>query len=325
VYLTPGCEINFNSLSSNFGTAALNEYGAYPRTWNLEHGLELQHELLPRLSLTGSWFHGDFFNLPTTLNQSWVASGDPLLNPNYIPYTVYNPLSGEAITIYGRTAAAQTAATLNLDTYDPDAKRIYNAYSMEFKARPGQGAQIFGGFTFERQQDVTCTAPDNPNTLRFCDDRENALPFRRQFKVAGSYPVGLGITVSGSFQSVQGSTSSQNIAITRNSTRYPTTCPAPCPAGAIILPATFQPATFTLQLVDQDTLYTERINQLDLKVQKTFQYGRVRVSPVLEVFNTLNSDAVVSYVSTNVLNTAYQRPNSILQGRMFGVGATVRW
>ena len=30
--------------------AALNEYGDYPRTWNLESGLELQHEIMPRLS-----------------------------------------------------------------------------------------------------------------------------------------------------------------------------------------------------------------------------------------------------------------------------------
>src|SRR5262245_37356165 len=56
VYQTPGCEINVAALPTNFGVAALNTYGNYPRTWNLEHGLELQHELIPRLSVTGSWF-----------------------------------------------------------------------------------------------------------------------------------------------------------------------------------------------------------------------------------------------------------------------------
>jgi hypothetical protein len=113
--------------------------------------------------------------------------------------------------------------------------------------------------------------------------------------------------------------------LTRGSTRYPTNCPAPCPAGDVILPTSFQPGTFRLMLQDEDTAYTERINQLDIKVQKTFRYGRVSVAPVFEVFNTLNSDAVVSYVTTNVLSTAYKRPNSILQGRMIGVGATMRW
>ncbi len=60
VYLSPGCEIDFRNLPSNFGIQALNEFGHFPRTYNVEHGLELQHELFPRLSLTGSWFHGSF-------------------------------------------------------------------------------------------------------------------------------------------------------------------------------------------------------------------------------------------------------------------------
>jgi hypothetical protein len=331
----PGCEINFSALPSNFGFVALNTYGNYPRTWNLEHGLELQQEVLPRLSVSASWFHGDFHNLTTTVNQSLKFDGDPLQNPNYIPYTVHNPLTGEPITVYGRTAAAANAPTVNLDTLDPDRKRIYNAFGMDFRARPGGGASLFGGFAFERQLDVNCSAPDNPNSVyvsstqrddfRFCDDRENGIPFRRQFKLAGSYPLAFGVTLSASWQSVQGSTSSQNMVITRNSTRYPASCPAACPAGAIILPATFQPASLTVQLVDQDTVYTERINQIDLKVSRTFKRGRVSVSPTLEAFNVNNSDAVVSYVSTNVLASSYLRPNSILQGRMIGLGANVRW
>ena len=195
---------------------------------------------------------------------------------------------------------------------------------MEFKARPGR-ANLFGGFTFERQLDVNCTAPDNPNSLRFCDDNQNGVPFRRQFKLSASYPLPWGVTASASFQNVQGSTSSQNIAITRNSTRYPSNCPAPCTAGAIILPVTFQPSTLTVQLVDQDQVYTDRINQLDLRMSKTIKVGRLSLAPALEAFNILNSDAVVSYVSTNVLAASYLRPNSIIQGRIIGVGANMRW
>ena len=57
------------------GPSSLNTYGDYPRTWNLEHGLELQHELLPRLSVTGSWFHGNFANLTTTINRALQVAG----------------------------------------------------------------------------------------------------------------------------------------------------------------------------------------------------------------------------------------------------------
>jgi len=332
----PTCEINFNTLPANFGTQATNTYGGYPRSWNLESGLEVQHELLPRLSVTGSWFHGAFHNLTTSINRAWQFDGNPLENPNYTPLTIYNPLSGEPITVYSRTAAAQTRATDNLDTYDPNRQRIYNAYAIEFRARPGRGAQVFGGLSIERQVDVTCTSPDNPNSLRFCDQtgagHSNAtgaaftVPYNKNFKVAGSYPLGWGVTVSGAFQSQTGNNSSMNLgSLTRGTTRYPATCPAPCPAGAVILPSTFNPATLTVALAPGATVFTDRINQLDVKASKTFRFGRVSISPNIEAFNITNSDAIVSYVSTNVLSSSYLKPNSILQGRIIGVGTNVRW
>ena len=47
--------------------------------------------------------------------------------------------------------------------------------------------------------------------------------------------------------------------------------------------------------------------------------------PVFEVFNVNNSDAIISYVTTNALAATYLAPNSIMQGRMFGLGVTTRW
>jgi hypothetical protein len=47
--------------------------------------------------------------------------------------------------------------------------------------------------------------------------------------------------------------------------------------------------------------------------------------PTFEVFNVNNSDAIISYITTNVLSSAYLDPNSIMQGRMYGLGAVVRW
>jgi hypothetical protein len=69
----------------------------------------------------------------------------------------------------------------------------------------------------------------------------------------------------------------------------------------------------------------ERINQLDFKVQKTFRYGRMSFIPTYEVFNVNNSDAIISYQSTNALNASYLRPNSIMQGTIQGLGLVVRW
>jgi hypothetical protein len=178
----------------------------------------------------------------------------------------------------------------------------------------------------ERTLNVSCFSPDNPNSLRFCDDRQNGLAFRKTLKLAGTIPLPWGVTFSGALQSNQAPNSSRVMTATRGTTRYPETCPAPCPAGAVILPSTiFYQTTLTVDLAPGGAVFNERITQLDLKASKTFRIGRVSVSPQLEAFNVFNADTIVSYLSTNVLATSFLQPNSIVQPRMVGFGATVRW
>jgi hypothetical protein len=327
-YLTDDCEIDFRNLDANFGTQANNEYGGFPRTYNIEHGIELQHELLPRLSLTGSWFHGTFHNLTTTIDRARAFGGNPADNPHFHPLTVYNPETGEPITVYGlnSTSATSILPADNLDTFDPNPEQVYNAYNLEFRARPGAGAQIFGGISFERELEVNCTVPDNPNSIRFCNEKELDIPWSKQLKVAGSIPLPWGITLSGALQSNVPTTSARSMAITRNTTRYPASCPGDCPAGQVIIPtAAMAQTSLTVPLVPSASVLVERITQLDFKLARTFRYGRVSILPTFEIFNVNNSDAIISYQSTNILSDAYLAPNSIMQPRMIGVGAVVRW
>jgi hypothetical protein len=182
---------------------------------------------------------------------------------------------------------------------------------------------------------------DNPNNLRFCDDQQNDIPFNLQFKVAGSYPMPWGLQLSGSFQSNESPNgtfgyttanliTSQYMLVTRGTTRYPATCPGACPAGAVILPATFigtplTPTQLYVPLTPANAYRLERINQLDFKVQKNFRVQRFTVSPQLEIFNVNNSAAMISTTTNNVLSTSYRYANSIMQPRMIGVGAQVKW
>jgi hypothetical protein len=109
-------------------------------------------------------------------------------------------------------------------------------------------------------------------------------------------------------------------------TRYPADCAAPCPAGALIAPSTMTQTSLTVALDPGAAVLVERITQLDIKLQRTFRFGRVSVLPTFEVFNINNSDAIISYQGTNYLAPGtYLAPNSIMQPRMVGVGATVRW
>ena len=332
-YPSAACEIDFGGLPSNYGIAALNEYGEYPRTWNLENGIEVSHELLGGLSIGASWWHGSFHNITNTVNTAWSAA-------DYTPFTWHNPLTGEPFTVYARSAAATARPARNLDTFDPERKNTYESYNFESKWRMPGGGQLSGGIAIERERIKSCTAPDDPNYLTastnvysglaLCDDNLIDIPFKPSLKISGTREIGWGVNLSVSFQGNAAPTptaaTTQLMSVTRGTTRYPANCPAPCPAGQIIMPTgTFGQASMSVLLASPRAFQYERITQLDFKVARTFRFGRWQVLPTFEVFNVNNSDAIISYITTNVLSSSYLAPNSIMQGRMYGVGAVVRW
>jgi hypothetical protein len=152
------------------------------------------------------------------------------------------------------------------------------------------------------------------------------------------------VQFSASFQSVAGPTgagspnaatpsapantsATRTMTFTRGGTVYPSGCPAPCPAGQVVAPSNlFFQTSQTIYLQPPVGTFIERLNQLDIKIQHTFKVNRVTIAPQFEIFNLNNSDAVVTYASVNALVPAnYLRPNSIMQPRIIGVGAQVRW
>ena len=319
-YPSSDCEIDFLGLSQNFGIAALNEYGEYPRTWNLEQGVEVQHELFSGLSLSGAWWSGDFHNLTTTIDRAYTHA-------DYSPFTFYNPTTGQPFEVYARNV---TRPTSNLDTYDPERKNTYESFVLDGKYRIPGGGQLSGGMSFERERLKACTSPDDPNYggngKALCDEYALDIPFRPQYKLSGAKEIGWGVNLAVSFQNNSSPTSSRVMTATRGATRYPANCPSPCPAGAIIMPtANFAQTTMTYNLESTRATSVERIVQLDFKVSRTFRFGRMSVLPTFEVFNVNNSDAIISYISTNTLSASYLSPNSIMQGRMYGLGIVTRW
>jgi hypothetical protein len=81
----------------------------------------------------------------------------------------------------------------------------------------------------------------------------------------------------------------------------------------------------TFNVVAENASLGERITQLDFKVSRTFRLNRLSIIPTFEVFNVNNSDAIISYVTTNALSSSFLAPNSIMQGRLYGLGLMVRW
>jgi hypothetical protein len=77
--------------------------------------------------------------------------------------------------------------------------------------------------------------------------------------------------------------------------------------------------TKTVNLLNEGMpLYTERLNQIDLRLAKILKYGRTRTNLSIDIFNLLNKDTV----STE--QTAYEsiyRPASLIQARFAKISA----
>jgi hypothetical protein len=339
VYLTAGCEMNFAVLPANFGRISLNRVDPnFKRVYNIETTAGVQHELLPRVSVSANWYRRTFHRLRVTDNLLRTPS-------DYIPIDVFNPMTGEPFKIYTVT----TAAAPRVDNLDTNAgsgrKHTYNGFDLNLNARLPGGATVFGGFVTERNIRVICDEPDDPNMLQFCDDGDNDIPYRGSLKLAGTYLAPWGISISASLQSLAGrplggttatgnkisgpgygdtgSPVGTNWLISRT-TRYPANCPAPCPAGALVAP-TLTEASLTVPLAPPGTEFLPRMTQLDLSVAKSLNVGAVRVQGQLDAFNVFNKSTILGYRSTNFATSAYLQPSTVLQARMIRLGMQLRW
>ena len=82
-------------------------------------------------------------------------------------------------------------------------------------------------------------------------------------------------------------------------------------------------ANVTVNLVAPGTMYGDRINQLDLRVAKILRYGRSRTMIALDIYNALNSSAVLTYNNTFVPGGTWLQPLAILTPRFFKITAEI--
>ena len=80
----------------------------------------------------------------------------------------------------------------------------FNGFEYNFNIRLPHAASIFGGGMSERVIAQVCDEKSNPNLLLYCDQTKSGIPFRTQFKIAGSVPVAWGVQAGFSLQSLPG-------------------------------------------------------------------------------------------------------------------------
>jgi len=361
------CEINFASVPANFGVISLASPASnLSRPYVDQFNVGVTREVTRGMSVSAEWFHNNArnpFERNNVLRPGTYSNGT-VTNPSYRAITVYSPVDGTPITMYDTVSVDAARAVQNVDSNDSSVTQKYDAWEFNFNARLPGGGRLFGGSATDRTIANTCSAAaTNPNFLitiggvNYCDQSHSGIPWRTQFKLAGSYPLPwYGIQVAASFQALPGYqlgtqaltaggagvpnfTSYSGIGSSwtvTGATNY-VVCPGNsaamgCVVGARVAPG-LTSASLTVPLKAPGVELTPRVTQLDFSVSKRFLVKGLKIDPKIDIFNALNSDDYFSVRTTSYAPTAtaglsggtYLQPGSILQGRLLRIGAVINF
>jgi hypothetical protein len=281
-----------------------------PRSTNWEESVSVQHELFPRIAVTGGYYRRQFYNIQYTKNLAL----DPVTS--YTPFTITIPRNanlpnggGEVVTVYNQN---QTVVNNNVITWSTDNSRIYNGFEVSVNARLPRGF-LFGGITTERTATNNCTdlASSNPNNRRFCDQTP---PFRTLYKASAAYSLPYQIQLSGSFQARPGISIGADYV-------YACNAAAAAATGCTVLTAAVTQLTVTA--VDPTAQFYDYVKTNDLRIALTFRHGRLRLQPFLEIFNVLNLSTIFTVNET--VGPNYFNPTAVVSARRLQIGGQVEW
>ena len=298
--------------TANFGQASgtIRPDPDLQRESNWEYGVSVQHELVNRVAVTAGYHRRTFGNLAITDNLNLSVN-------DWTPFTITAPADprlpgggGYPIEMYTLNPAKVGTATDNVRTYSDLNARTYNGFDVLVSARVGDGGVLLGGVTFDDLATSTCDERDDPNLLRFC---EPASPYRTIFKLSGTYPLPYDFQLSGSFTTRPGADIQATLPVTA------------ALAGRPIIGSTAGATQINVNLVARNTMFRADINNLDMRVAKSFRFGgRYKVQAMLDIYNVLNAGTVTALsqaFGANPATRVWMNPQSIQTGRYLRFGA----
>ncbi len=306
---------NFGSsvVSSRYSDAVLTSRG-----YNWELGAQVQHEIVPRISVNAGYFRRSYGDLRVTNNLS-------ITPVDYSPYSVTAPVDprlpgggGYAVTgLYDQNRLVSQNNLIDLASNYGTATEVYNGLDFTVNARLPGGIVMSGGPSVGRTETNYCFVVNSPQGsglppsqgatsaagLLYCDVKP---PFQPNLKLLGVYPFPWGgVQLAATFQSLPG----PQITAARTYTNAEI---APSLGRNL---ATGANGTASVQLIQPGTVYEERLYQLDFRASKVFPFGSSRrIQGNVDLYNATNSSSILSVNNTYGAN--WQRPTSILQGRL---------
>ena len=112
------------------------------------------------------------------------------------------------------------------------------------------------------------------------------------------------------FQSKPGALLSANYAVPANVVAHSL---GRLPSGNVV--------NVPINLVKPGSIYGDRLNQLDFRLAKILRFGRTRTTVGVDLYNVLNSSAILTYNNVFVPNGPWLQPNSVLTARFARISA----
>jgi hypothetical protein len=327
----PWNNANFGNpaLATTWDPAILNGWGVRPYNW--EYSVGVQQELIPRISLSASYFHRALGNFWATDNEL-VSASDYSFYSVVVPTDPRLPNSGEVISGIPDLNPDKLGLSRNVVKDDSQFGEHIEHFDGFDVTVNGRFSNLFlqGGISSGRRLTdvcgvqgqlpestfITITGQATPVIFPFCRVSE---PMQNNIKAYASYMLPwYEIRVSGTFQSVIG-------PIVNAYNTYAGTAPGlgrPFSSGSAtinLVPGWVD--AFAFRGLPTGTEFGDRLNQFDLRFTKVFRVGNGTLDVNVDLYNAFNSDAILQEVQN--YGVAWRNATSVIQPRFVKFGA--RW
>jgi len=267
------------------------------RPYQWEYTVMVQRQIAANTSVSVGYYGRKFYDLFGDVNTA-VPSSD------YTPVTITNPLTGQPLTVYNQLASTLGQISLLQKTM-PNLYEHYNGVEFQANSRFSK-TTVFAGFTIGKSFGTPSggsTDLNNPNNLiNFAGNLNYDQPY--QLRAGFSYQAPFHIEIAGSLRENSGLPEARTFTVTQAlvpGLTQVTQAILAAPAGAYRYP--WQ-------------------NLFDLRFSRKFKIReRVGIEPLIDLFNTFNSSAVTSAVTT--IGPSLGKPSNIDMGRLLRLGGRI--
>jgi len=295
-------DLNFGSPTAppslSFDEAILKGWGTRPSDWII--GATVQHELLPRVSVSVGYTRRWLNNFTVTDNLAVAAS-------DYTPFSITAPSDprlpgggGYVVSGLFDLVPSKSGQINRYSTYAANygtISQMYNGVDVNVAARLKQGFQIQAGLSsgarvtdycsvraqlpeltggFSTGSEVPGFSPVNP----YC---HYAPGITTRYTGTATYTVPkLDVLVSGVI------TSSPGVPLAAN-----WTVSSADVAKTLGRPLSGNAPNVTVNLLAPGDLFADRVNEIDFRVGKALRFGRTRLNVALDLLNALNLSTIL--------------------------------